>query len=151
MPAVVFNLLLTAFILGMGYMWLSYGLFSAFIHLIAVICAGALALAIWEPFTLGVLMDLNAHLAWGVGLLAPLGILLLLIRVGTDKAVPDGIKLPRLVDTIGGAVFGLISGVLTAGLIVIGLGFLPLAPGTIGVRSYEIGRASCRERVCHRV
>ena len=50
------NLVIILFVLAMIYMGTVQGLFSSFLHLMVVIAAGALAFAVWEPLTLGLLM-----------------------------------------------------------------------------------------------
>ncbi|MFW6336091.1 MAG: hypothetical protein ACOC3G_03070 [Phycisphaeraceae bacterium] len=138
MSDIVINLFVLGFVLVMGYLWFVYGLFSAFLHLIVVICAGALALAIWEPLTYRLLLGINAHLAWSAGLLAPFGILLLLGRLLVNKVVPEDLGFPLLVHNLGGAVCGLLSGILTAGLLLIGIGFLPLPLSIMGYEPYIV-------------
>lgn len=138
MSDIVINLIVLGFVLVSGYLWFIYGLFSAFLHLILVICAGALALAIWEPLTYGLLLDVNTHLAWSVGLLVPFGVFLLLGRLLINKVVADDVGFPLLVHNLGGAVCGLLSGVLTAGLLLIGIGFLPLPLDIMGYEPYIV-------------
>lgn len=138
MSPIVINLAVVAFVLATGYIWFIYGLFSALLHLIVVVCAGSLAFALWEPLTLGLIMGQNMHLAWGVGLLLPFGVVLILGRVGIDKAVPDNIKFPQLIDSLGGGACGVLSGVLTAGLLLIGGGFLPFGPNLMGYQPYIV-------------
>lgn len=138
MSDIAINLAVLGFVLVTGYLWFIYGLFSAFLHLIVVICAGALALAIWEPMTYGLLMGINTHLAWSAGLLAPFGILLLLGRLLVNKVIPEDLGFPLLVHNLGGAACGLLSGVLTAGLLLIGIGFLPLPLNILGHEPYIV-------------
>jgi hypothetical protein len=138
MSDIVINLAVLGFVLVMGYLWFVYGLFSAFLHLIVVICAGSLALAIWEPLTYRLLLGVNAHLAWSAGLLAPFGILLLLGRLLVNKVIPDDLGFPVLVHNLGGAVCGLLSGILTAGLLLIGIGLLPLPLSIMGYEPYIV-------------
>ena len=45
----VYNLLIVALIALIAYWWSSQGFVSGFLHLVCVICAGAFALALWEP------------------------------------------------------------------------------------------------------
>lgn len=122
------NFLLVVFLLLVIAVWGHYGMFSALLHLLATIVAGGLALALWEPLVLGLLMKVAGltEYAWGVGLLGPFVVLLILARLTFDKLVRTDMEFPQLADLIGGGFFGLVSGTLTLGLAVIGLGFLPL-------------------------
>ncbi|NIM31085.1 MAG: hypothetical protein GTN60_07155, partial [Pseudomonas stutzeri] len=94
---VVLNLIVIALVLLIAYWWANQGLFSAIIHLLCVIVAGALALAFWEPITLGLLLKggfFDAY-AWGVSLLGVFVLALLVLRLATNKLVPANVKIPR--------------------------------------------------------
>lgn len=118
------NLIVIAFVVGLAFMWSTQGLFSALVHLGMTIIAGVLAFAVWEPLVLGFLIERMPETAWGVGLLAPFSLLLLLLRVASDKLVPGNVDLPHVANMIGGGVVGLISGVITGGVVVIGLQYI---------------------------
>lgn len=137
----IFNILIVGLVLGLAYAWMVRGFFSAFIHLLCVLVAGALAFAVWEPasyFLIGLSPDRGflsflQSAAWGVGLILPFCVFLLLARVVTDKIVGANLKNATAVDYAGGAVCGLGVGVLTAGVFVIGIQGLRL-PTNMGYR-----------------
>jgi hypothetical protein len=52
---IIFNLLIIGLVLLIAYWWANEGLFSSFLHLICVITAGTIALAVWEPITMSML------------------------------------------------------------------------------------------------
>ena len=52
----ILNIIVLVFVLLIGYWWANQGLFSAIIHLLCVIVAGAIALALWEPIGVGLFM-----------------------------------------------------------------------------------------------
>ena len=56
---VILNLFVIGIVLLIAYWWGSQGLFSSFLHLVATICAGAIALAVWEPLNLLILEKTN--------------------------------------------------------------------------------------------
>ena len=132
------NALLILFLLLMIFIWGHYGLFSALLHLLATIAAGALALAIWEPLTLGVFMHWFPDFAWGVGLFLPFLIFLLVIRTIMDRIVRSNMEFAIVANLVGGGVCGLLSGILTAGLMLIALGFLPLDMAIGGYRPLTV-------------
>ena len=134
----ILNLLVLAFVLAMAVMWATYGLFSALIHLVVVVVAGALAFAFWELWVYKLLMGTMPYYAWSVGLLGPFVIWLIALRVAADKLIKGNVQVPRLADQIGGGACGAASGTLTAGVAVIGLGFLPLGPSLAGYQPYEV-------------
>ncbi len=103
------------------------GFFSGVVHLVCVVVAGALAFAFWEPLA-HILLGITAlrEWAWGLSLLGLFTVLLLVFRIATNLLIPERQNYPHLVDIIGGGATGLAAGILTAGVGLIGIGFLPL-------------------------
>lgn len=134
----ILNIVLIVFVLGMAMMWSTYGLFSALLHLGLVIVAGSLAFALWEPLAYGVFFKFLPSGAWGVSLLGGFVAALLLLRLVTDKLVRGTLKVHRLADQIGGGAAGALSGVLTAGVVLLGVGFMPLPAAIAGYQPYEV-------------
>jgi hypothetical protein len=117
------NILVIAFVGLIGYWWANQGLYSAFMHLMCVLVAGALGFATWEPFS-NILLGVPAlqPYAWGVGLMLPFAIYLLVFRVAADKLAPENLNFPNWINlTVGGAL-GACAGVLTVGVALIGAG-----------------------------
>jgi len=133
------NLFVIVFILLMAYWWSAQGLFSAILHLGAVIVAGAIAFAVWEPVTLWLLMPYLPHYAWGLGLAGPFVIVLLVLRALSDKYAPANLTFVNAFNTLGGALVGAASGILTAGITLIAIGFLPMPQTIAGYQPYEPG------------
>ncbi|MEX0655905.1 MAG: CvpA family protein [Phycisphaeraceae bacterium] len=147
------NLVVIAFVVLMAYYWYTQGLFSAFLHLVAVVVAGALAFAFWEPaayFLLGTGRTAS-HFAWGVSLVGLFFIMLSIIRLSLDRLVPGNVQFPNLLNLVAGAVCGLASGILTAGIMVIGLGFLPMQADLAGYQPYAVGPVGNIERTDDRL
>lgn len=137
----IFNILVAGIVLGLAYAWMVRGFFSAFLHLLCVLIAGALAFALWEPAAYFI-MDLSPEkgllsfvesAAWGIGLIVPFAVSLLLTRLVADKVVKNNLKNAGAVDYAGGAVCGLGVGVITAGIFVIGIQGMRL-PTNMGYR-----------------
>ena len=131
------NLGIILVLLIMIAIWATYGFFSAFIHLIIVIAAGTIALALWEPFSYMLLGTMPAY-AHGVGLIAPFAILLIVLRVVFDKLCKANVHMPRIADQAGGAACGFCSGVLAFGLLLNGANFLPLQREILGWEPYKL-------------
>lgn len=134
----ILNLIVIAFVLGMAVMWATYGLYSALLHLLVVIVSGALAFAFWELFVYKLFMGFMPAYAWGVGLVAPFAVMVIVFRVLLDKFVKGNMQFPRLADQIVGGIVGACSGILTAGIALIGIGFLPMPPAIAGWQPYEV-------------
>lgn len=133
------NLLVVAFVAFMAYWWGNQGFFSAVLHLASVIIAGTLALAIWEPLVVNLLLARLSDYAWGIGLLGPFIILLLIIRTAFDKLIKANVHFPHLVNVLAGGAMGFFAGVLTAGLTIIGLSFMSLGIAIGGYQPYVLG------------
>jgi len=125
MQFVIFNILCIAMVLLIAYWWANQGIFSAIIHLLCVIIAGALALAFWEPLTIGVFLkgSFFDRYAWPTALIGVFVLALFLLRLATNKLVPGNVDLPRWANLTFGFPVGACSGVLTIGLLLLGLGF----------------------------
>jgi len=132
----ILNLLVIAFILAMAYWWGSQGLFSALIHLICTLVAGALAFGLWEWLAVSYLLNTMPEFAWGVALIVPFALFLLLLRTPIDMLVPGNVQFPQIVNLIVGGALGAVAGGLTAGLVVIG--FLFTAPVDMTYRPYQV-------------
>ena len=65
--SIIFNILVIGSVLLIAYWWANEGLFSSFLHLICVITAGTIALAVWEPISMAMLKGGGFdNYIWGV-------------------------------------------------------------------------------------
>jgi hypothetical protein len=131
----ILNLIVIGAVLLIAYLWASRGFFSAFLHLLCTIAAGAIAFALWEPLAYGVLLNVRDDIAWTVALVVPFVVSLALLRVGVDAIIRKNINLDDATNFIGGAVCGGASGVIAVGVLVIAVGFLRLPPDFLGYRA----------------
>lgn len=135
----IVNSLVILFLLVMILWWWTQGFFSALLHLGLVIIAGSLAFAFWEPLAYILLgIDFISSLAWGVALVGLFVICLVILRLFTDYFVKMNMQFVNLVNNIGGGICGLGIGVLTAGIAIIGLGFLPLPVSMAGYQPFMV-------------
>lgn len=126
------NLLILVFLGLMVYWWgLVRGWFEAWLHLMITVVAGSLSFALWEPTVLYLLIRWMPSFAWGVGLIAPFVLLMVVLRKVSDRLVRASPRTFWAAEVVVGGVLGLASGVLTSGLTLIGIGFLAL-PGSLG-------------------
>ncbi len=113
-----------------AYIWSARGFFSSFLHMLCVIVAGALAFALWEPVALWILSSDTSQggtyvdVAWGVALALPFAIILTIIRIACDKLVPFNLDFDGPANVVGGLSCGLVSGTITAGVLVLGTAFI---------------------------
>jgi len=140
------NLVVIAMILFIAYIWATQGLFSAFVHFVCTLAAGAIAFGVWEPLVLGLLMGVREDVSWGVGLIGVFLVSLVALRLAADRLVPSNLDFDDLTNFVGGAVFGVGSGVVTAGIFVIGVGFLSAPAGFLGYQPIAFGPRGALER-----
>ncbi|MSR33382.1 MAG: hypothetical protein EXS12_01040 [Phycisphaerales bacterium] len=128
------SVLVSLLVLLIAYWWANQGLFDAFIHLTCVVIAGVLAFSLWEPVTVGFLLTGGGFdgYAWGLCLgFLFLGFLFLL-RFLIDLSTPKRPTLPPLVNLTAGALLGLLSGILTMGIMLIAVGHLSTSRELLG-------------------
>lgn len=115
-------------VLLIAYWWGNQGVFDALLHLICVIAAGALALALWEPVTTSFLLTpAMSEYAWGLSLGGLFLALLAILRLVVDKLCAVRPRVARWADWTVGSAMGLCSGVLTVGLVLIAIGHVATA------------------------
>jgi len=146
------NIIVLIFVLSIGYAWMNRGAFSALIHLLCGLVAGAIAFSVWEPLALifigmsperGFLSFLEGA-AYGIALIVPFVVAFIILRKLTDKLIPNNINNAAAVDYGVGAICGLAVGVLSAGIMVIGIGTMRLSTDFLGYRplNYSTDRAT---------
>jgi hypothetical protein len=145
------NIIVILLVLGLGYTWMVRGAFSSMIHLLCAVAAGAIAFSFWEMLSM-ILIDVSPErgffsflegIARGVSLIFPFAALFLIFRFLTDKVVPNNIRNSRIVDYVGGGIFGLGTGVISAGILVIGIGSMRIPTNFLGYQPlwYSADRA----------
>ena len=136
----IMNIAVIVLVLSIAYAWMVRGAFSAMLHMLCAFIAGAVAFAFWEPLAL-MLVKMSPErgffsfiegIAWGVALIVPFAIAFLLLRAASDKLIPNNIKNATVVDYAGGAVFGAITGVISIGILVIGIGNMRVSTNFLG-------------------
>ena len=126
-------------ILLIGYTWMLRGFFSAFLHMICVFAAAAIAFAVWEPIAYMLLEQggLLENSAWAIGLGLPFAVALIPIRLIFDKIIPANVKVLPPVDYIGGGLCGITSGVVAAGITILSFGMFRVDAEFLGYRALE--------------
>ncbi len=139
------NLFVIALVGGLTYAWVTRGFFNALMHMVCVLIAGAIAFAFWEPVSMLIIdrapssgfIKFVYFNAWGLGLMLPFAIALVLLRVSLDKLVPANIVVFGPADLVGAGVCGLVSAVVVSGIFVIGLGSMRVPAKVFGYEPIE--------------
>lgn len=136
-------LLLTLVVVGAtAYVWSTRGFFSALIHMLCTLAAGAIAFGVWEPVGYALLnaspdrgfFSFLSGIAWGLALALPFSIALAILRVAVDKLLPANAQCDTAADYIGGAVCGGVAGVISGGIMILSIGYLRVGPDFGGYR-----------------
>jgi hypothetical protein len=106
------------------YWWADSGALSALLHFVCVLIAGAIALAVWEPLAYLMLAGGAGGLAKGIVLIGVFLGSLAGLRLLSDKLVPQDLVLPRGIGMAIGGLFGFGAGVLSVGMLLVGIGHL---------------------------
>ncbi|MFO0873309.1 MAG: CvpA family protein [Phycisphaerales bacterium] len=133
---IILNLILVGIAGLIAYWWANQGFFSALLHFICVVVAGAIALSVWEFVTVSFLLTGGwfDEYAWGVSLLGTFAVSLFVLRLIFDKTVPDNVNVPTWVNYTFGSVFGAGAAILTVGICMIGAGFMQSSVDLVGFR-----------------
>lgn len=141
----VFNIIVIALVAFIAYWWANQGLFSALLHLLCVVVAGAVAIAVWEPLALALLVKGSSgfsNYGWGLTLLISFALVLFLLRLAMDKLAPRNVRLPNWANLAFGIPVAAAAGVLTMGMFVIGAGFIQCSDDLLGYKGYTRGPRS---------
>ena len=122
---VVLNLIIIALAGLIAYWWANQGLFSALLHLLCVIAAGAIALGTWELVTINLTLKGGfQEYAWGVTLMALFVVSLVVLRITLDRLVPANVDLPHWANLVFGGILGAGAGIITMGMFLISAGMM---------------------------
>ena len=132
---IIFNLIILGLVGLIAYWWANEGLFSALIHLVCVITAGAISLSLWEQITMPMLKGGSFdNYAWGVVLVGVFAVSLLILRIAADKIMPSNVNFPTWANFAFGGFCGAAAGVISIGICLIGSGFVQSTNEIFGFR-----------------
>jgi hypothetical protein len=124
----ILSIVIIAIVGGVAYFHYAQGLFGATISAAIAIIAAALAIGYHENLINALLGGAVGDYATAGALVAIFALVYIIGRVITDKAIPGNVRLPLMVDRVGGAVMGLIAGLFTAGIVALVAQSLPFGP-----------------------
>ncbi|MEM1184071.1 MAG: hypothetical protein AAGI53_03610 [Planctomycetota bacterium] len=141
----IMNFFALGLLLLMTYLWMARGLWSALIHFVCTLIAGAVAFGLWEVvayFFLSISPDRGflsflEGIAWGAGLLLPFVVTLGVTRVIADSAVPGNVKNAKPLEYAGGIICGAGSSAITVGILVIAIGYTRVGSSFMGFRPVD--------------
>ena len=125
-------------VLGIAYFHYTQGFFSATLSAILTIICAVFALSFDETLLERLLAGKMANYAHGMMLLLLFAGSYSILRQIFDKCVPGQMRLPVLVDRIGGAVMGIVAGAFATGIVMIAAQEFPFGPTFMGYSRYSV-------------
>ena len=133
----VFTILLAVLFIAVVFFHYLQGFFSSTISAILAVIAAVLAFSWHETIVDKFLQGKMANIAHAMVLVALFAFIYLAMRIVFDKAIPEGISLPALVDKIGGALMGMIAAFFCIGILSISAQEMPFGPSIAGYTKYD--------------
>jgi len=130
-------LLATALIVGIAYIQVVQGVFSALIMTILSVLSAAIAFTYYEPLAQTFFYNRFSAYADGTCLIALFVLSLLVLRLLADRFIPANVVLNVWPNRIIGGIFGLISGVICVGVLAVSLQMLPWGPSMMTYRPFD--------------
>lgn len=125
-----FSLLCLAVVLAVAIKVSAQGAFGAFLMLVLTICCAAAAYGTHEWVAIHwVVPNWKPDYALPVALGVVFGVSLLILRLIFDRLIRRACLVPALVDKIGGGVFGLLTGLIMAGVLATCVQMIPFNHG----------------------
>jgi hypothetical protein len=133
----IFSVVVILMVAAVTYWHYVQGMFSATISVICAILAAVLAFSYHEAVVSSMLRGRVADQAHAMVIVSMFVGIYLIMRLILDTAVPGNIRLPAIVDKIGGAALGLIVGLCGMGIVAIAAQELPFGPSVAGYVRYR--------------
>src|SRR5689334_17957268 len=111
----ILSIVVILFVLGVAFFHYVQGFFSATLSAIMAIVSAVLALSLQETLTEGPLAGTAPEWMPSIVLLLLFAIIYVILRTIFDKLVPGNVRMPALLEKIGGAVMGLVAAVFSVG------------------------------------
>ena len=122
------------------------GMLSAFLHMICVIAAGAIAFALWEPIGYALLDSMGSFGAYVMGCTLVLTFLvaLVILRLAMDKLVPENMNFESGANWAGSSIFGFVGAFISVGILTLGAGMLQFKSDFFGYTGWARDRATAQ-------
>lgn len=114
------------------------GMFTAVINCILTILAAALAFGLYEDIYYAFLIDRQPDYGRPIALMAVFIIAMLVLRLVFDSLIKGNMQFPVYVDRAGGGLFGLVTALITVGMLAIAFNMLPFGPVFLGFSRYTL-------------
>ena len=127
----IFSLVILALILGIAYFHLVQGLLSGIISMVLAVVAATMAVGYHEAVVTGILGGRLADYANSMMLCVIFAAVYGIGRLVFDSLIPGNIRLPHLLDVIGGTLCGVVVGICATGILALAMESMPLGPSIL--------------------
>lgn len=131
------SLFLFLIMLAIMFFQTIHGMFSALIMAVICVLSATVALGAHEQLAQSLLTGVIGDYAYPVSFVGIFGLAVLGVRVLVDMIVARNTLLPGYVDKLGSAVFGIITGLITAGVMGIGIQMIPFGSTILGFQRFD--------------
>src|SRR4051794_21537012 len=138
----IFGVIVILLVGVVAYFHYVQGLLSGVLSATCAAVAAVLAFSYHEQLAQLALGGKLADQASAIMLVALFAIIYLILRVIFDNMIPGNVRLPAIVDKVGGAIAGLIVGVFAVGILAIAAQTLPFGPVIGGYSRYQVAEAN---------
>jgi uncharacterized membrane protein required for colicin V production len=125
-------LLVAIFVLGVAFYQAVQGLFTAIIMALLTVCCAVLAFNFYEPFAEAVLYSSKPAYADAISLISLFVVPLLALRLIFDKFIGGNVLTGMWTDRIAGGCVGLVTALVTTGVLMVAVQMLPIGPSILG-------------------
>jgi uncharacterized membrane protein required for colicin V production len=132
-------ILTVVLVLGIAFLQMKQGLFSALVMAVLSVCSAALALSIYKPLAgaTGLYDRVGPQLAQA-GILAVVFFLAIFtLRTVAEKLITQDIYFSTIIDRLGGAICGIITGMTMTGILLVVAQLLPLPATILDYKPYD--------------
>jgi hypothetical protein len=134
----IFSIIVILIVAIVAFFHYLQGFFSATISAICAVVAAVLAVSYHEVVVESFLGGKFANVAHAMALAVMFAVIYLILRVLFDKMVPGNLRVPAIVDKVGGGVMGIVAGVFAAGVVALVAQELPFMPSVGGYSRYAV-------------
>jgi uncharacterized membrane protein required for colicin V production len=134
----IFSIIVILIVAIIAFFHYLQGFFSSTISAICAIIAAACAVSYHEVIVESFLGGKFGNVAHGMALAVMFAVIYLILRVLFDKMVPGNLRVPAIVDKVGGAAMGAVAGIFAAGIVALVAQELPFAPSIAGYSRYAV-------------
>jgi hypothetical protein len=134
----ILSLIFILLILAVAFWHYLQGFMGSTISAILAAVSVLVAFSFYEPVVAFMSPGSFADTAHAMMLVVLFAVTYLILRILFDKLVPGNVRVPAIVDKVGGGIMGFIVGCLAVGLLAVAAQLLPFGPSIGGYARYRV-------------